>query len=47
VGHDGGATVLQPGLDAAELAALQHSADVLQQARATLSGPPIDSRSPR
>ena len=37
VGRDGGTTVLQPGLDAAELAALQHSAQVLRQAHATLA----------
>jgi L-lactate dehydrogenase len=36
VGHGGGATVLEPGLEADELAALQRSATVLQQARATL-----------
>ncbi len=36
VGHGGGATVLEPGLEADELAALQRSAAVLQQARATL-----------
>ncbi|GCL61692.1 lactate/malate family dehydrogenase [Pseudaquabacterium pictum] len=36
VGHGGGGTVLEPGLDAAELAALEHSAEVLRQARATL-----------
>lgn len=37
VGRDGGTTVLQPGLDATELAALQQSAQVLRQAHATLA----------
>jgi len=37
VGHGGGTTVLEPGLDAAELAALHQSASVLRAARATLA----------
>jgi len=39
VGHDGGTTVLEPALDAAELAALQQSAAVLHQAHGGLQQP--------
>jgi L-lactate dehydrogenase len=41
VGHGDGTTVLEPGLDAAELAALQRSAAVLLQAHASLQAPDL------